>query len=250
MSPSKPARIVFGTASFGTGTSQAKFNSPETALSVLSVLRARGITDIDTARAYPVGSPGTAEVLLGAVSAHEWATISTKVTSWMPGAHAVQNIAASVDSSLAALGVDKVDIMYLHAPDRTTPFEETCRAMDAEWRKGKFARFGISNYRADEVEEIVSICERAGLVKPSVYQGRYNAIIRSGEEKLFPVLRKHGIAFYAYRSVLSPPPPLFLTCFPSSRNSTALSKVSLVQLWLGLTVFFSVPLRPASSPEK
>lgn len=198
MSPSKPARIVFGTASFGTGTSQAKFNSPETALSVLSVLRARGITDIDTARAYPVGSPGTAEVLLGAVSAHEWATISTKVTSWMPGAHAVQNIAASVDSSLAALGVDKVDIMYLHAPDRTTPFEETCRAMDAEWRKGKFARFGISNYRADEVEEIVSICERAGLVKPSVYQGRYNAIIRSGEEKLFPVLRKHGIAFYAY----------------------------------------------------
>ena len=92
--------------------------------------------------------------------------------------------------------------MYLHAPDRTTPFEETCRAMDAEWRKGKFARFGISNYRADEVEAIVDICEKEGFVKPSVYQGRYNAIIRGGEEMLFPILRKHGIAFYAYRSVL------------------------------------------------
>lgn len=94
--------------------------------------------------------------------------------------------------------------MYLHAPDRTTSFEETCRAMDAEWRKGKFARFGLSNYRADEVEAIVDICEREGLVKPSVYQGRYNAIIRGGEEVLFPILRKHGIAFYAYRSAFVP----------------------------------------------
>lgn len=70
MPPSEPARIIFGTASFGTGTSQAKFNSPETALSVLSFLRARGITDIDTVHAYPIASPGIAEALLGAISAH------------------------------------------------------------------------------------------------------------------------------------------------------------------------------------
>ena len=105
--------------------------------------------------------------------------------------------------SLEALKTDKVDIMYLHAPDRLTPFEETCRAMDAEYRKGKFARFGISNYTADEVEEIVSICEKHGFVKPNVYQGRYNPIIRSGERQLFPVLRRHGISFYAYRYELS-----------------------------------------------
>ena len=204
MPPSVTPRIVFGTASFGTGTSQAKFNSPETALPLLSVLRSHGITDIDAARAYPVGSPGTCEALLGAVSVHTWATISTKVTSWIPGAHSAPAIATSVAESLAALGVEKVDIMYLHAPDRGTPFEETCRAMDAEWKKGKFARFGISNYRADEVEAIVGICDREGLVKPSVYQGRYNAIIRGGEETLFPMLRKHGIGFYAYRLVTYP----------------------------------------------
>ena len=204
MFPSTNPLIVFGTASFGTGTSQAKFNSPETALPILSLLRSRNITNIDTARAYPVGSPGTSEALLGALSVHAWASISTKVTSWAPSAHSAQNIANSVASSLQALGVEKVDIMYLHAPDRTTSFEETCRAMDAEWRKGKFARFGLSNYRADEVEAIVDICEREGLVKPSVYQGRYNAIIRGGEEVLFPILRKHGIAFYAYRSAFVP----------------------------------------------
>lgn len=71
--------------------------------------------------------------------------------------------------------------------------------MDEKWREGRFDRFGLSNYRAEEVEEIVGICEREGLVRPRVYQGRYNAIIRGGEEKLFPVLRRYGIAFYAYR---------------------------------------------------
>jgi aflatoxin B1 aldehyde reductase len=36
------------------------------------------------------------------------------------------------------------------------------------------------------------------LVKPSVYQGQYNTIVRGGEKKLFPLLRKYGIAFYAF----------------------------------------------------
>jgi len=211
MSPPPHPLVVFGTASFGTGTPQAKFHDAETANPILDTLRSRGITHIDCARAYPVGSPGTAEALLGALSVPSWATVSTKVTSWQPGAHSAAAIHDSVGKSLAALGTESVDIMYLHAPDRTTPFEETCRAMDAEFRDGRFARFGISNYTVDEVTQIVEICTREGLVRPSVYQGRYNAIIRGGEKDLFPVLRKHGIAFYAYRYVkLNPRRPYTL----------------------------------------
>ena len=259
--------IIFGTASFGTGTSQAKFSSPALANPVLDLLRARGVSDIDTARAYPVGSPGTSEALLGALNVAEWATLSTKVTSWAPGSHTEEKIRGSVRSSLEALRIEsarqqddgtgkekekgeeggegvkettataaatleevvnqlpqngeeeediavtdseeqqegqedrtepKIDIMYLHSPDRTTPFLETCAAMDSHHRAGHFRRFGLSNYRADEVEQIVDICERNNYVKPTVYQGRYNAIIRGGEEELFPVLRRHGIGFFAY----------------------------------------------------
>lgn len=191
--------IIFGTAAFGTGSPLAKIQDVETAAPIIVTLQARNVTDVDTARAYPVGSPGAAERLLGELGVPTWANLSTKVNSWAPGTHTVEGIQQSVAQSLEALKTDKVDIMYLHAPDRHTPFEETCRAMDAEYRKGKFARFGISNYTADEVEEIVSICEKHGFVKPSVYQGRYNPIIRSGETQLFPVLRRHGISFYAYR---------------------------------------------------
>ncbi|KAE8152725.1 NADP-dependent oxidoreductase domain-containing protein [Aspergillus avenaceus] len=190
--------IVFGTASFGTGTAQAKICDEETARPVLATLQAKQITNLDTARAYPVGSPGTSEKLLGQLQVASWATVSTKVQSWAPGSHQADRIRESIDLSLATLKTDKVDIMYLHSPDRTTPFEETCRAMDAEYRKGKFARFGLSNYKKEEVEEILTICETHGLVKPTVYQGRYNAIIRSAETELFPLLRQHGMSFYAY----------------------------------------------------
>ena len=191
--------LVFGTASFGTGTPQAKFDSEESARPLLNLLQSRGVTAIDTARAYPVGNPGSAELILGLLNVATWGDISTKVNSWQVGAHSATNIAKSVSTSLAALRVESVDIMYLHAPDRTTPWEETCVAMNEQHLLGRFKRFGLSNYTAAEVQQICEICERRGWVRPSVYQGRYNAIIRSGEEELFPVLRRWGIAFYAYR---------------------------------------------------
>ena len=151
---SKPT-IIFGTASFGSPSiSQAKFSSPSTATPILSLLQSRGYSHLDTARAYPVGAPGTSEALLGKLNAGSWATIDSKVTSWAPGSHSASNIAASVAGSLEALKVPRVRIMYLHAPDRTTPFEETCRAMDAAYRSGAFERFGLSNYTAEEVQRI------------------------------------------------------------------------------------------------
>src|SRR5579859_3389464 len=91
--------------------------------------------------------------------------------------------------------------MYLHAPDRTTPFAETMEAIDKEYRAGKFEEFGLSNFNAAEVEECVKICRKNGYVIPTVYQGHYNAITRGAEKGLFPVLRKHGMRFYAFRYV-------------------------------------------------
>lgn len=115
--------------------------------------------------------------------------------------HTVGKIRLSVNKSLEELRLPKgvkVDVMYLHQPDRNTPSELTCRAMDQVWREGNFKRFGLSNYTADEVEKFVTICKEKGYVTPSVYQGQYNPIVRSGEEELFPVLRKYGISFYSW----------------------------------------------------
>ena len=56
----------------------------------------------------------------------------------------------------------------------------------------------MSNYTAEEVEEIVKIAKENNYVLPSVYQGNYNAITRNNEDKLFPLLRREKISFYAY----------------------------------------------------
>jgi aflatoxin B1 aldehyde reductase len=88
--------------------------------------------------------------------------------------------------------------MFLHLPDRQTPFEDTCQAMNEGVRQGKFKRFGLSNFSAAEVQKVLDICEQKGYTKPSVFQGHYNAIVRGGEKELFPLLRKHDMSFFAY----------------------------------------------------
>lgn len=49
-----------------------------------------------------------------------------------------------------------------------------------------------------EVAEICEICEARGWVKPSVYQGIYNALNRTIEPELLSCLRHYGMGFYAY----------------------------------------------------
>ena len=200
--PSKPAiKVILGTASFGSAQSVlGKISTSEDAAAFLDSFRARGYLDVDTARAYPVGRGGTAEALLGSQELRlgSWANVSTKVSSFMPGSHRARNLESSINRSLAAMNVEATDIMYLHAPDRATCFEETCGAMNKAYQEGKFERFGLSNYSIADVEEIVAICERNDWVKPTVYQGQYNPICRGAENELFATLRKHHIVFYAY----------------------------------------------------
>jgi len=124
--------------------------------------------------------------------------IDTKAESHDPGSHKAELITKSINDSLEALGLSKVHTYFLHLPDRSTPFEETCRAINEAYEAGKFEKFGLSNYNANEVDQIYKICEENNWVKPTVYQGQYNPIARVPEEDLFPTLRKFNIPFYAF----------------------------------------------------
>lgn len=66
---------------------------------------------------------------------------------------------------------------------------------------GDFRRLAMFNYKAEEVAEIIGICDRNGYAKPSVFEGHYNLMLRGGERELFPLPREHGVAFVPYRSV-------------------------------------------------
>jgi aflatoxin B1 aldehyde reductase len=112
--------------------------------------------------------------------------------------HSPEHLRENLMRSLKALQTDHIDMWYLHGPDRTTPYEVTLREVDKLHREGYFEKFAISNYMAWEVAQICEICDRNGWIKPSVYQGIYNAIHRAVEPELFPCLRHYGMAFYNY----------------------------------------------------
>lgn len=123
----------------------------------------------------------------------------TKVRSGEPGAHEPAKIEASIKKSLEDLKTSTVDTLLLHWPDRQTPFEDVAKTMNEAFLEGQFKRWGLSNYSAAEVQKFLDICQEKGYVKPSVYEGHYNAIFRGAEEELFPVLRKHGMSYLGYR---------------------------------------------------
>ncbi|KAI4099107.1 MAG: hypothetical protein L6R37_006130 [Teloschistes peruensis] len=94
-----------------------------------------------------------------------------------------------------------VDLYYLHGPDPTTPIEDTLAGIREVYAAGKFRRFGISNYRPQDVRTIHSIQSAHASCLPTIYQGCYNAVARHAESDLFPVLRELGINFYAYSPI-------------------------------------------------
>ncbi|KAH8925915.1 Aldo/keto reductase [Atractiella rhizophila] len=162
-----------------------------------------GYHSIDTAASY-----GPSEGILGDFKAGEkgW-IIDTKAEFLLPnfdtydvkpGAHNLESLRKSLESSLQKLGVSKVRTFYLHVPDRSTPILETLKAVDILYREGKFDKFGLSNHSATDVEEFIKLAEQHSLVKVSVYTGVYNGLARTPETELFPLLRKHNISFFAF----------------------------------------------------
>lgn len=64
-----------------------------------------------------------------------------------------------------------VDIFYIHSPDDGTPIEATLEGIKAVFDSGFFKRFGLSNYKAEDVEKVYEHCKTQGYPLPSVYQG-------------------------------------------------------------------------------
>ncbi|KAJ7192922.1 aflatoxin B1-aldehyde reductase [Mycena pura] len=153
-----------------------------------------GPSAIDTSNLYGFG---TSEKILAEMDLHG-SVVDTKFYPLAPGDHSVAKLKESYKKSVESLKGIKIRVLYLHAPDRATPFVETLEVIDELYKEGKFEMFGLSNYRTYEVAEIVTLCRANGWIAPSVYEGLYNAIDRTAETELFPCLRHFGMKFAAY----------------------------------------------------
>ena len=168
-------RIILGLMTFGPDESAgARITSLDEFNKCLDYLQQEGYNEIDTARVY-IGGKQEAWTR----EAH-WKErglmLATKCYPRPAGTHKQAVLKEQFTKSLNELGTDCVDIFYLHAADRSVPFSETLETVNELHKEGKFVQLGLSNYTAFEVAEVVMTCKANGWVRPTIYQGMYNAI--------------------------------------------------------------------------
>lgn len=187
-----PTPLIFGTTSVH---SKGAFPTTEIVTKLFDTLKENGITNIDTAQLYH-----DSETRLGEAGVASYGfTLDTKSPGgWIPGSFEPKKLADDARRSVKLLGVDRLDVFYLHGPDPKHPLEETLSVVNSLHNDGLFSRLGLSNFTAAEVETAHSICTKNGWVVPTVFQGNYSAFARRAETELFPTLRRLGMAIYAY----------------------------------------------------
>ena len=167
-----------------------------------------GITHFDLANNYGP-PPGSAEECFGAIMRQDLApyrdeiVISTKAGYRMwPGPYgdwgSRKYILASLDQSLARMGIDHVDIFYSHRPDPNSPVEETMGALASAVRQGKAVYAGISSYSPEQTREAARLLRDLG-TPCLIHQPNYSMLNRKVEESgLLDVLEAEGIGMIAF----------------------------------------------------
>ncbi len=166
-----------------------------------------GITHLDLANNYGP-PPGAAETTMGRLLRDDFGPhrdeliISTKAgyTMW-PGPYGDHGsrkyLLASLDQSLARMGLDYVDIFYSHRPDAATPLEETMGALAQAVRSGKALYVGLSNYPADRTREASRLLRSMG-VPCLIHQPRYHMFERWIEQSLIDTCADEGMGIIAF----------------------------------------------------
>jgi len=168
------------------------------------VLRAfdLGITHFDLANNYGP-PPGSAELSFGRILKEELYSyrdeliISSKAGYLMwPGPYgnggSRKYLLASLDQSLARMGLEYVDVFYSHRPDPDTPLEETMGALEHMVRSGKALYPGISSYPAELTRPAARLLKAMG-TPCLVHQPKYSMFNRWIEAGLLQVLEDEGI---------------------------------------------------------
>lgn len=148
-------RVILGLMTIGPDPSSgARITSLADYSKILDVFQQKGYNEIDTARAY-VG--GQQEAFTRDVGYQKRGLqIATKVYPREAGIHKPEKLREVFSTSLKELDTNCVDIFYLHAADRSVPFEETLREADKLHKEGKFVQLGLSNFTAFEVSLILN----------------------------------------------------------------------------------------------
>lgn len=192
-------QVALGSMNFGKRTPAAE------AEAILARAVERGVTLVDTANAYV---DGESERIVGKfLKANPGKLlVATKVgfggfTKGKPEGLSRKAVMAAAEESLSRLGVDVIDLYYLHVPDHSTPLEETLSAFGDLHAQGKIRAIGVSNYASWQILEIFEICKAQGLPRPRIAQQLYNLLIRQLDIEYARFARKYEVHTTVYNAL-------------------------------------------------
>jgi aryl-alcohol dehydrogenase-like predicted oxidoreductase len=188
--------LVLGTMTFGDTV------DADGAARMIDVAMAAGITAVDTANGY---AGGRTEEMLRPLVAGRRDRIVLASKAGMPHPDTADasplsatGLRAAVEGSLDRLGVDHLDLLYLHQPDRSAPLHETLETVAALVEEGKVSALGVSNFAAWQIVRVCTVADEVGAPRPVVAQQLHNLLARRLEEEYAEMATSSGLRTIVY----------------------------------------------------
>jgi aryl-alcohol dehydrogenase-like predicted oxidoreductase len=183
-----------------------------TSFAILDAFVDQGGNSLDTADAYSSWVPGheggESETVIGKwlkkSGKRSQVVIGTKVGLWgkRPGLKR-QNIIDGCDDSLRRLGVDTIDLYWLHRDDDETPPEEYLGALDELVSAGKVRAIGASNFKVPRFEAALAASATLHKAAFVAQQPEYNLLSREIEADLVPFCVRENVSILPYFGLAS-----------------------------------------------
>lgn len=183
--------LGLGTMTFGAETDERDAHQQ------LDQFVATGGTFIDTADVY---ADGESERIVGRWLASRRPAnivVATKARFRPPhgsSGASRRGVTKALDASLRRLGIEAIDLFYIHGWDPEADVLDTLATLDAAVAAGKIHNIGWSNTTGWQLQRILDTARHAGLARPVVFQPQYNLLDRVIEWELLPLCLEEGIA--------------------------------------------------------
>ncbi len=182
------SRYSFGTMQFGSNADEAA------SAALYGACREAGINFFDTAYGY---NEGAAERILGDLSRGERDDVFIATKCGGSNVAKPEVVHAEFAESRERLGLETVDLLYIHQWDPVTPLEESLGALAGYVESGAVRHVGVSNFAAWQVMKAQGIARDLGFTITAL-QPMYNLVKRQAEVEILPMAMSEGFAVCPY----------------------------------------------------
>lgn len=161
-----------------------------------------GINMLDTAYGYGANGESDALIRKAIAGQRDKVVIASKAgMHWKPDGNRCfdarpARVVQECEESLLRLGVDEIDLFYLHAVDPNVPVQDSATAFAQLLEQGKIRSVGVSNVTVEQLNSFSNVCAVAAVEPP------YNMLQRDIEKDLIPWCRQRQISVINYWSLM------------------------------------------------